>query len=109
MTRQPIQFDDGEAYERRMGVWSRRVGEVFLDWLLPATGQRWIDVGFGNGAFTERLVERLAPAEVQGIDPSEGQLAYARTDREPRARYSNRETPWRCPSRPIGSTRPSWL
>ncbi|HEX6094163.1 MAG TPA: class I SAM-dependent methyltransferase [Dongiaceae bacterium] len=38
-----------------------------------------MDVGCGNGAFTELLVERCAPAEVQGIDPSEGQLAYART------------------------------
>jgi SAM-dependent methyltransferase len=27
---------------------------------------------------TELVVERYAPAEVQGIDPSEGQLAYAR-------------------------------
>jgi SAM-dependent methyltransferase len=34
-------------------------------------------VGCGNGAFTELLVERCAPAEVQGIDPSEGQLKYA--------------------------------
>jgi ubiquinone/menaquinone biosynthesis C-methylase UbiE len=40
---------------------------------------RWIDVGCGNGAFTELLVERCAPAEVVGIDPSEAQLAYART------------------------------
>ena len=59
-------------------------GEVFLDWLAPARGLRWIDVGCGNGAFTELLVERCAPAEVQGIDPSEGQLAFART--RPRAR-----------------------
>src|ERR1700759_953762 len=75
---QSIRFDDGAAYERLMGAWSQLVGQVFLDWLSPATGQRWIDVGCGNGAFTERLVERLTPAEVQGIDPSEGQLAYAR-------------------------------
>jgi trans-aconitate methyltransferase len=40
---------------------------------------RWLDVGCGNGAFTEMLLERCAPAAVQGIDPSEAQLAYART------------------------------
>jgi ubiquinone/menaquinone biosynthesis C-methylase UbiE len=40
---------------------------------------KWIDVGCGNGAFTELVVERCAPAEVQGIDPSEGQLTFART------------------------------
>lgn len=74
-----ITFDDGDLYERSMGAWSRLAGEVFLDWLAPAPGLRWIDVGCGNGAFTEALVRRCAPAEVQGIDPSEGQLAYART------------------------------
>jgi ubiquinone/menaquinone biosynthesis C-methylase UbiE len=74
-----IRFEDGAAYEQMMGIWSRLVGEIFLQWLAPPTGLRWIDVGCGNGAFTELLVERCAPSEVHGIDPSEGQLAYART------------------------------
>lgn len=79
MTEQQIRFDDGAAYEQMMGTWSRLAGHLFLDWLEPRSGLRWIDVGCGNGAFTELLVERCAPAEVQGIDPSEGQLAFART------------------------------
>jgi ubiquinone/menaquinone biosynthesis C-methylase UbiE len=74
-----IRFEDGAAYEQMMGIWSRLVGEVFLHWLAPPPGLRWIDVGCGNGAFTELLVERSAPVEVEGIDPSEGQLAFART------------------------------
>jgi SAM-dependent methyltransferase len=74
-----IRFVDGAAYERYMGKWSRLAGEAFLDWLAPEPGLRWLDVGCGSGAFTERLVERCAPASVQGIDPSEAQLAYART------------------------------
>ena len=74
-----ISFDDGAAYERYMGEWSRLAGETFLDWLAPQPGLRWLDVGCGNGAFTEMLVGRCAPASVHGIDPSEGQLAYART------------------------------
>ncbi|WP_128925433.1 class I SAM-dependent methyltransferase [Bradyrhizobium guangxiense] len=74
-----LRFDDGAAYEQMMGVWSRSVGEVFLDWLKPAQGLRWIDVGCGSGAFTELIAARCAPAEVQGIDPSEGQLTFART------------------------------
>jgi SAM-dependent methyltransferase len=74
-----IRFDDGAAYERYMGVWSQRVGEAFLDWLAPQELLRWLDVGCGNGAFTEMLVERCAPVSVEGIDPAEGQLAYART------------------------------
>lgn len=79
MAEQQIRFDDGAAYERMMGAWSRLAGDIFLDWLAPSSGLRWIDIGCGNGAFTELLVERCAPAEVQGIDPSEGQLAFART------------------------------
>jgi ubiquinone/menaquinone biosynthesis C-methylase UbiE len=79
MVEQTIRFDDGAAYEQMMGVWSRFAGEVFLDWLAPPPGLRWIDIGCGTGAFTELLVERCAPVEVQGIDPSEGQLAFART------------------------------
>ncbi len=78
MTEQ-IRFDDGAAYERYMGKWSQLVGEIFLDWLAPQSGVRWLDVGCGNGAFTEMLVEHCAPGSVQGIDPSQAQLAYART------------------------------
>ena len=79
MVTNQIRFDDGAAYERYMGKWSQLAGETFLDWLAPKSGLRWLDVGCGNGAFTEMLVARCAPASVQGIDPSEGQLAYART------------------------------
>jgi ubiquinone/menaquinone biosynthesis C-methylase UbiE len=75
----PIRFDDGAAYERMMGVWSRSAGEIFLDWLAPAPRLRWVDIGCGNGAFTALLAARCAPAELQGVDPSAGQLAYART------------------------------
>jgi SAM-dependent methyltransferase len=77
MAEPQIRFDDGAGYERMMGKWSRLAGEVFLDWLRPPSGLRWIDVGCGNGAFTELLAERCAPAEIQGVDPSEAQLAFA--------------------------------
>jgi SAM-dependent methyltransferase len=78
MTSDAIRFDDGAAYERYMGAWSRLAGEQFLDWLAPTPGWRWLDIGCGNGAFTEMLARRCAPAAVHGIDPSEEQLAYAR-------------------------------
>jgi len=79
MTTDQIRFDDGAAYELYMGKWSQLAGDAFLDWLAPEPGLRWLDVGCGNGAFTETLVDRCAPAMVHGIDPSEAQLAFART------------------------------
>ena len=72
-------FTDGETYERLMGRWSRIVAAAFLDWLDAPTRLRWLDVGCGNGAFTEELIARRAPASVTAIDPSDEQLAYART------------------------------
>lgn len=79
MNEQIIRFDDGDAYEHGMGVYSRLVGTVFLEWVAAAPGLRWVDIGCGNGAFTELLLQRAAPAEVQAIDPSEGQLVFARS------------------------------
>ena len=78
MAREEIRFDDGEAYEDFMGQWSRLAGDAFLDWLAPAPDLRWLDVGCGNGAFTQLLADRCAPREIHGIDPSEEQLAFAR-------------------------------
>jgi ubiquinone/menaquinone biosynthesis C-methylase UbiE len=72
-------FTNGEAYERLMGRWSRNVGTQFLDWLDLPKGLRCLDVGCGNGAFTEVLAARVAPSELAGIDPSEEQLAFAKT------------------------------
>ncbi len=72
------QFDDGDAYEQMMGRWSRVVGEQFLDWFAPSPGLRWLDVGCGNGAFTELVFSKCAPTKIFGVDPSEGQLDYAR-------------------------------
>ena len=78
MAEHQIRFEDGAAYERMMGVWSRLAGDIFLEWLAPPPGLRWIDVGCGSGAFSQLLFERCAPAEIRGVDPSEAQLAFAR-------------------------------
>ena len=88
MSDQPqIRFDDGAAYEEFMGKWSRLAGAVFLDWIAPPPAMNWVDVGCGNGAFTELIAERCAPVTIDGIDPSEGQLKFART--QPSARLAN--------------------
>ena len=72
-------FTDGVAYERLMGRWSRLVGQKFLDWLDAPNRLRWLDVGCGNGAFTNEIIARCAPTAVTAIDPSNEQLAYAPT------------------------------
>jgi ubiquinone/menaquinone biosynthesis C-methylase UbiE len=78
MAESPSFFTDADAYERLMGRWSRAVGEVFLDWLSLPRGLSWLDVGCGTGTFTELVVERCAPSSMNAIDPSEGQINYAR-------------------------------
>lgn len=79
MATPPPRFDDGAAYERFMGGWSREAGAIFLDWLSPAPGLAWADIGCGNGVFTGLVCQRARPARVEAIDVSEGQLAFART------------------------------
>ena len=78
MADETIRFDDGASYELMMGRWSVLVGERFIDWIGVPNGARWLDIGCGNGAFTELIVERCMPSDVQAFDPSAGQLTYAR-------------------------------
>lgn len=79
-----IRYNDGAAYERSMGKWSQLAGAEFLEWLAPDGGLRWLDVGCGNGAFTELIAERCSPTAVTGIDPSPAQLEFARGRRASR-------------------------
>jgi ubiquinone/menaquinone biosynthesis C-methylase UbiE len=70
-------FDDGAAYERLMGRWSRAAGAVFLDWLAPPPGARWLDVGCGTGVFTQLVLEQCAPEAVTAVDPAQPQIDHA--------------------------------
>jgi ubiquinone/menaquinone biosynthesis C-methylase UbiE len=90
MSTTKITFDDGAVYERMMGVWSQLLGKQFIDWLNPAGGLRWIDVGSGSGAFTAQIAEFCSPSEVVGIDPSDAQIKFAQN--RPVARPVNFQT-----------------
>jgi SAM-dependent methyltransferase len=72
-------FDDGDAYERFMGRWSRAVGVQFLDWLTPPKRARWLDVGCGTGVFTQLVLDTCSPAAVMAVDPAPAQIEHART------------------------------
>ena len=78
MTDSTIRFEDGARYEHMMGRWSLLAGTQFLDWLAAPSGKQWVDVGCGNGAFTELIVQSCAPVSVQAFDPAPAQLDYAR-------------------------------
>jgi ubiquinone/menaquinone biosynthesis C-methylase UbiE len=73
-----VTFDAADDYERFMGRWSRAIGEGFLGWLQPASGQRWLDVGCGTGAFTQLVLKHCAPKSVAGVDPAPAQIEHAR-------------------------------
>ena len=86
----PDWFADGEAYEHYVGRWSRRVGDLFLDWLSLPSGLRWVEVGCGTGALTESILKRANPGSVVGTEPSEGFLNIARErNRDKRAEFKS--------------------
>ena len=68
----------GDAYERFVGRWSRRVAPAFLDWLDLPGGLRWVDVGCGTGALSSAILDLASPSSVVGVEPSEGFLNTAR-------------------------------
>jgi SAM-dependent methyltransferase len=81
-----VTFDDGAAYERFMGRWSRAAGAIFLDWVTPPKGGRWLDIGCGTGAFTQLVLDTCSPAAVVAVDPSSAQIDYVR--KQPAAKRS---------------------
>src|SRR5262245_66047748 len=72
-------FDDSAGYERFIGRWGRAAGAIFLDWLAPPSGARWLDVGCGTGLFTELVVATRDPAAVCASGQAPGQIQNARS------------------------------
>jgi SAM-dependent methyltransferase len=73
-----VAFDDGRAYDRYMGRWSRVIGEKFLAWLDPPRNRDWLEVGCGTGVFTGAILAQAAPQKIIGIDPSAPQIEHAK-------------------------------
>jgi ubiquinone/menaquinone biosynthesis C-methylase UbiE len=79
MSESKVVFDDGDAYERLMGRWSRATGAIFLEWLAPGTDATWLDVGCGTGVFTQLVLDTCKPRSIAAVDPSAAQIEHART------------------------------
>ena len=60
----------GDAYDRFMGRYSRRLAPAFADFAGVEAGQRVLDVGCGSGVLTEELADRIGADHVSGVDPS---------------------------------------
>lgn len=69
---------NGQAYENYIGRWSRLVAPKFLAWLDRPPGLRWLDVGCGTGVLSQTILNLADPAEIYGLDSSEGFLSLAR-------------------------------
>jgi SAM-dependent methyltransferase len=84
-------WEAGDAYERYVGRWSRRVAAEFVPWLAVPPGARWLDVGCGTGAVTDAVLRLAAPREVRGIDPSPAFVAHAGRARDDRVKVETGE------------------
>jgi SAM-dependent methyltransferase len=80
----------GEAYEAYVGRWSRLVARAFIDGLALPPERQWLDVGCGTGALAQTILTCADPANVVGVDPSEGFIARARErTRDARASFQS--------------------
>lgn len=59
------------AYHRLVGRYGRQLGAALTDFAGVEPGMRAVDVGCGPGALTATLAERIGPASVSAVDPSE--------------------------------------
>lgn len=69
----------GDAYERYMGRWSRRVAPNFTAWVAAPPRASWLDIGCGTGVLTSAALQNCDPASVVAIDSSETFLQVARS------------------------------
>ncbi|HEY7618133.1 MAG TPA: class I SAM-dependent methyltransferase [Solirubrobacteraceae bacterium] len=67
-----------DAYDRFMGRYSVLLAPQLADVAGVGAGQRVLDVGCGPGALTAELAQRLGPAAVSAVDPSEPFVKAAR-------------------------------
>ena len=70
--------DDGAAYERFLGRWSRLLAGAFADFARPSEDGRALDVGCGTGSLALALAEGAGSGRASGIDIAPPYIAFAR-------------------------------
>lgn len=70
--------NDGGAYERFIGRWTRRLADAVIDASEPFVPGKLLDVGCGTGSMAIALRQRFADREIAGVDVAEPYLAFAR-------------------------------
>jgi ubiquinone/menaquinone biosynthesis C-methylase UbiE len=71
-------FDVAEAYEERMGRWSRQLAPLFVEFVGVRVGDDVLDVGCGTGSLSATLAKVSRASKIVGIDRSKGFIEYAR-------------------------------
>ncbi|MCZ6588313.1 MAG: class I SAM-dependent methyltransferase [Alphaproteobacteria bacterium] len=69
---------NGDAYDLHMGRWSRRLAEIFLDFVGVADGEQVLDLGCGTGSLTYALAQRVKYQTICGVDIAEAYIEAAR-------------------------------
>ncbi len=71
-------FEDGEAYNRQMGRWSRQLAPLFIEFVGVGPGDHVLDVGCGTGSLAMTIVAMTAAEKIVGLDFSQGFINFAR-------------------------------
>jgi ubiquinone/menaquinone biosynthesis C-methylase UbiE len=71
-------FEVAEAYEERMGRWSRQLAPLFVEFVRIRDGEKVLDAGCGTGSLSATLAKVTGASKIVGIDPSKRFIEYAR-------------------------------
>ena len=82
---------DGDAYERIMGRWSRRLAPLLIRFGGLADGDHVLDVGCGTGSLSFTLPDVARVAAVTGIDQADVYIEFARRRAGDDRRFSFRQ------------------